>query len=371
MTHRLYPPLAFLENELFGHQPTTTATEAVMAEPADNPGIAEVAPEILTLIRRKSSFRAESGPPAVGQIRSLADGPAKKALGRPLERNLGVLLSACLGGNLWSGWIVCPETDYATDRDLIIEESDGPCAPEVAMIQTWNQVTLPICGSEPILGHISSARLGAVLTLAEHASPPDQFVPPRPGKLGVWDLDPGQTVMTGTPLGDEVDPRRAYQELYRRLATEFSKVREVQPVIDQPGGSVREWLHRTFVRPAWTFGAMAAALVLAQIVLFSGNETDAIREAGVYRSGPPSSVDDCSSGPRLRVLFRPDAPLSEVLMLLRGLELIVVAGPAENGQFWVKVPEGRSAEEALRLLSASSLVDEALLVSNSANGCGK
>ena len=371
MTNRLYPPLALLESELFGQQPTTAAAESLMAKPTGDLRIAEVPPEILTLIRRKSAFRAESGPPAVGQIRSLADGPAIKALGRPLERSLGMLLSACLGGNVWSGWIVCTETVYATDRDLIIEEGDGPCAPQAAMIQTWNQVTVSLSGSEPILGHISSARLGAVLALAEHASPPDQFVPPRPGKLGVWDLDPGQTVMTGTPLGDEDDPRRAYQELYRRLAGEFSKVREVQPEIGQPGGSVLEWLHRTFVRPAWTFGAIAAALVLAQIVLFSGNETEAIRETGVYRSAPPSLVEDCASGPRLRVLFRPDVPLSEVLMLLRGLELIVVAGPAENGQFWVKVPEGRSAQEALRLLSASSLVDEALLVSDSANGCSK
>lgn len=342
-----------------------------MVEPAGDPGISEVPPEILTLIRRKSAFHAESGPPAVGQIRSLADGPANKALGRPLERTLGVLLSACLGGNVWSGWIVCPETDYATDRDLVIEESDGPCAPQAAMIQTWNRVKVMLSGSEPILGRFSSARLGAVLALADHSSPPDEFVPPRPGKLGVWDLDPGQTVMTGTPLGDEDDPRHAYQDLYRRLAADFSRVCEAQPLAGQPDGRVRGWLHRTFVRPAWTFGAMAAALVLAQIVLFSGNETDAIREAGVYRSLPPISVDDCSSGPRLRVLFRPDVPLSEVLMLLRGLELIVVAGPAETGQFWVRVQEGRSPEEALRLLSASSLVDEVLLANDSTNGCGK
>ena len=75
-------------------------------------------------------------------------------------------------------------------------------------------------------------------------------------------------VVTGTPLGVDNDPRQAYQALYRQLAEELRAASQSSvPDKAAAGKGAGRWLVDTFVRPGWTFGAMAASLVLAVTTL--------------------------------------------------------------------------------------------------------
>lgn len=168
--------------------------------------------------RQAAAFQAHPpAPPAVGQIRCLAAIPE----GRPLGRNVAVLLGAHLGGKRWSGWLVAQEVDYAADRDIVIEADDGPADPLAGMVQTWNPVRVLIDGQERILAKLSPLRLAAVMALAD-APQAGAGVKPKPGKVYGWDLDAGIVVATGTPLGDADDPRHEYRALYRQLAAEIN-----------------------------------------------------------------------------------------------------------------------------------------------------
>lgn len=88
-------------------------------------------------------------------------------------------------------------------------------------------------------------------------------------------------------------------------------------------------------------------------------------EAELYRG---LSVP-CEDQPQIRIVFRPDAPQAEIVMLLRKVEASVTAGPSETGQIWVRIPKGRALPEAVKQLQASALVDEAVVVPPDRSGC--
>lgn len=361
----LYPPLERIRRELFekggDSRVDTVAEESVPLDPLLETVAATPLPaHLLDLIRRQAeAARAHPpSPPAVGQIRFLSAVPAAAGGLRHMERGCGILLGAHLGGKLWSGWLVAQEVDYATDRDLVIEEDDGPIDPVAGIVQTWNPIRVIINGSERILGKLSPLRLAAVMALAE-APASDGEAKPRPGKVYGRDLAEGIVVATGSPLGGTDDPRHEYRALYRQLAEEFvaaSEMKEVRKPASESRGFM-QWLFGPHWAPAPVLG-VALALFIAQ-GLYQASQIEGGRESERYRADALA----CNDEARIRVVFNPNAPQADTLLLLRKVEARVVDGPSETGELWLSVPAGASIDEALAQIKASALVDQALIVS--------
>lgn len=351
MTARLYPPLERIRNELF-EAPARRPASADFAETDDDPRWVQLAsdplPDFITdLIQRQAAARVAhpQAPPAVGQIRCFSSVPAAAGESRPLARNVGVLLGAHLDGKRWSGWLVAQEVDYATDRDLVIEADDGPIDPIAGMVQTWNPVRILIEGQERILGKLPPLRLAAVMALAE-AQQAGVGAQPRPGKVYGWDLTDGLVVATGTQLGGTDDPRHAYRAIYRQLAEEIVGAGETAPT----AATRHNWLVRTFVRPAWTFGAIAISAALAVHTLFSlGPKTETLSHTGKEPAARPLPP---SSGEVLRITLAVDGDLSTLrdLLALPGVSFRHIEPDNDAMVVWLHVPAGSGvAAQAAKL----------------------
>lgn len=121
--------------------------------------------------------------------------------------------------DVWRGWLMAAETDYATDRDILLEAEDEPYDPIAAMVQTWNPVRLMTTPDSIYLGELSSGRLQAVAALARDVvADAADAGNAAPGALVTRLTSAGQRVLTGTPLGDPHDPRRGYRLLYHEVA---------------------------------------------------------------------------------------------------------------------------------------------------------
>lgn len=345
MTDRLYPPLERIRNELFEAADRHTAS-ADFAETDDDPRWAQLASEplpefIADLIQRQAAARQAhpQAPPAVGQIRCLSSVPAAAGESRPLTRNVGVLLGAHLDGKRWSGWLVAQEVDYATDRDLVIEADDGPVDPVAGMVQTWNPVRVLIDGQDRILGKLSPLRLAAVMALAETPQA-GGGAQPRLGKVYGWDLAEGIVVATGTPLGSTDDSRHAYRALYRQLAEEIVGAGKTASPATTSQSHSDNWLVRTFVRPAWTFGAIAISAALAVHTLFSlGPKTETLSHKGKEPAARPLPP---SSGEVLRITLAANGNLSILrdLLALPGVSFRHIEPDNEAMIVWLHVPAG-------------------------------
>ena len=157
---------------------------------------------------------------------------------------------------------------------------------------------------------------------------------------------------TASPVPEAVRLERLLTE-FRALAHRPSFWRQIV-----------EWFANAHRVPASAIVAAAVLLVLQGTVLFQTlprqmAETDLYRDAKV----------PCEDGPSIRIVFRPEAPQAEVVILLRKVEAVVSDGPTETGQWWVRIPKGRPVAEALGQLQASTLVDEAILFESHGKGC--
>jgi hypothetical protein len=364
--------LTLLRSDLFDESaPLPAGLEADMA-PLPQAGAetppAEMPPYLLELVRLRNAVQAAHPPAplAVGQVRRLDRIPG--AGGRPLGRSCAVLLGASLGGKRWAGWMVAQEADYASERDLVLQDNDGLFAPEAAMVQAWNPVELALQGDEPILGQLGPAGLGAVLLLAETDKPGDEFVAPRPGRIGAWSLAPGTTVVTGTPLGAEDDPRHTYRQLYQRLAQEL-RVASMTPA-PAPAAQARrglgEWLRSSFVRPVMAFAAMA--IIVGQGVWMLRLQDHAAGEGAVYRgSGQVGQPDPCAV--LIRIVFRPDAPYADLVDTLRAADATLASGPSGKGEIWILPPRGRDPQELAAMLRQQHVVEQADLIEPDRRRC--
>lgn len=122
-------------------------------------------------------------------------------------------------GEYWSAWLVAPEADYASDRDVLLEEIDSPLDPIARMVQTWNIAVLPGSAGQAI-GQLPPERLAQVRSVASGTGTSEQ---PRPGRIHLWPIGNG-SVLCGTPLGDATDPRHTYQQIYRELAAKIARL---------------------------------------------------------------------------------------------------------------------------------------------------
>ncbi len=191
--------------------------------------------------------------------RALApSGPTGWDMGQPLA----VLLSEPTEHpEIWYGYLMSAETDYAGRWDLLLEDQDAPFDPLAAMVQVWNPVHVYTPSASAALGELSPPRLAAVRGLAldlfdealRDAHAQDIALDSSPGTLIQRATSAGQLVLTGTPLGDESDPRRRYRTLYfaaadlvRDLARQA--VQELSPtpswgqrLLDGLRTAAREW----------------------------------------------------------------------------------------------------------------------------------
>ncbi len=143
--------------------------------------------------------------------RALApSGPTDWDMGQPL---VALLSEPTEHPAIWHGYLMSAETDYAGLWDLLLEAQDAPFDPQAAMVQVWNPVHVYTPSASAALGELSPPRLAAVRGLALEMFD-GATLAPHPGTLIQRVTTAGHLVLTGTPLGDDADPRRRYQTLY-------------------------------------------------------------------------------------------------------------------------------------------------------------
>jgi hypothetical protein len=377
MSIPLHPTLTAIERDLFAPDEDAAVATQADVDPLV-PGDVAAPPmpaRLQELVRRKvAATQANQAPPAVGQIRCLVSVPDGQGQGRALGKTCGVLLERWLGGRCWASSLVAQEADYASDRDLVLQDEDDLVAPEAAMVQAWNPVEVELSGDEVLLGTLSPATLRAVLKLADPGFVYDDFVAPRPGRIGAWDLDPDTTVVTGTPLGEDDDPRVAYQALYRNLAAEITHATLARRVAAGARTGRREaawwsWLRRAFVRPAFTFGLLA--VVVGQTTwMLAGRQPDGVGDGVVYR-GMTKESQALACRPRLRIVFKLDTPYAELVLALRRANATLIDGPSQTGEIWVLPPADQDPREAASMLQQHHLVERVDVVPPDSHRCGR
>ncbi len=380
MNQPLYPPLYMIENDLFG-EPDDEPVVVASGDDEDASGTVSVSREMPAalrhLIERTVASEAAHGvkPLATGQIRCIVSVASARGPGRPLGRSCGVLLGAHMGGSRWSGWMAAQESAYACDRDLVLQEEDGPIHPDAAMIQTWNPVEVILRGDEPLLGELPGARLGVAGQLADWKSQGDDFVPSRPGRIGGWNLDENTVVFTGTPLGGTDDPRMVYQQLYARLAQEL-RVAATSPAVMQPVSPVKEvapvgilaWIRRPLLSPAW--GVAALTVVVVQAVWLSGAfDVSGSSEERYRGAGQGQARVNCLAS--VKVIIKPGASYADATLALSDAGATLFDGPTRNGEVWVIPSEGTPAQALAETLRQNPVVENADVVPPAGPGCKK
>jgi len=128
--------------------------------------------------------------------------------------------------NVWSGWIVASETDYASYWDMLLEPEDEPFDPLAGMIQVWNPVSVYLSSDVSVLAKLKPKRLDAVRALEREfvsgVEPDDSLC--QMGRIAPRSTVGGYSVLTGTPISSGDDPRRSYRNLYLRAAELLPKV---------------------------------------------------------------------------------------------------------------------------------------------------
>lgn len=279
----LSPPLAHIERSLFGVSPALieavergetsyAIAEAVHFSPEwaeretavsrIEPGELDTTPSLLpphlrTLIERRLAAReviAKTAEPipAAGQIVELRQicTPKKGQLDWVMQVPLYVLLDApAEAATLWHGWLVGSEADYAGWWDFVLQEEDGPIEPEAAVVQLWNPLRIYLPMAERVVGRLSPARMQAVRALASEfvtGNLPTE-VPIWPGRVAQRLTHGELSVVTGSPLGGDEDPRHQYQHLYFHAAEAIREparlaLAELTSVPEQ--SSIAAWLSR-------------------------------------------------------------------------------------------------------------------------------
>ena len=214
--------------------------------------------KLRALIRRRVAARnAAFDPiPQAGQIVRIdavrgPDGPLETI---DLPQPLAVLLAApTADAPIWSGWLVATETDYAGPDDVLLGPEDEPCDPLARTVQTWNPVRVYLPSVSRVLAQLTPERLAAVRALAAVRTAPMASAadPARPGRV-VSRPAGSYSVLTGAPLGDDDDPRRAYRNLYARAVQTFLEppvaLAQARPAatsgLDWLVGVLRDWAER-------------------------------------------------------------------------------------------------------------------------------
>lgn len=312
----------------------------------DDTGSDEMPAFLRDKIRRRVSSRIAQfdTQPKAGQIWRF-DGKQDNAA------PLCVLLDLPQDEHRWQGWLAAAETDYATDRDVLLEPKDEPFDPLAGMVQTWNPVAVDIRNGSRVLAQLAEHRLAAIREVASGQCEPGGGA--RPGFVAPLKTDSGATVLAGTRITHPEDPRHRYQNLYRIAAQslEPQQLQQTANVIPLPN---RQHVWRNV---GWS---LAASVLLVQAAIIAnlmrsqpGTTVEAqINQASEYRAVPQAPV----SYSYLEVYFKPDTREVEIRKLLTRLNASIADGPGEFGQYRIKVMAG-SAQDAVSKIQASGLVD--------------
>jgi len=179
---------------------------------------------IQDLIKRRCATQQAtfSQQPTAGQIKLIEQiKDPKQTLDWQLSSPLAVLLDkpTAASDDIWHGWMMSPDTDYAEYWDVLLEPCDEPFDPLAGMVQLWNPVYLWLPQASQVLGQISLTRLNAIRSVASEFLSTDALdEAAQPGFIAPRSTLHEFTVLTGTPLGDEHDPRHTYQHLYHSIA---------------------------------------------------------------------------------------------------------------------------------------------------------
>ena len=348
----LTPSLGTIEHDLFG---TTEMPDCADAPTAGDLRLATPEAEIASTLdavlpafladaiarRHAAALALPERPWAAGQIRRLnaiLDGEGNCR--RPPARPVALLLDRQDSDpHRWSGWLVAPETDYASAWDILLEHDvDDPFDPLAGMVQVWNPLACRLSADAPLLAALSEERLAAVRAVATAFPRLDDEATPRPGFVAPRPVA-GYLVLTGTPLGDSRDPRRAYQSLYFQLGREMclptARNDGAEPLRDNvvPLRRNATAAHR---KPLWM--ALAASVLVVQsgvIGYLSLNEASRpVDESSIYRS----AGDTQASRAQIEVSFRADAKEQDIRRLLVALGAEIVGGPGQLGFYQLRLP---------------------------------
>jgi hypothetical protein len=171
---------------------------------------------------------------------------------------------------LWVGWATSPDTDYATNADVLLEENDAPFDPYASVIQTWNSVTINVIRPLNVFAVLSPTRLDAIRSVATEVmqNKSNGGEAGKAGRVFLRSTGNGLTVLTGEPLGDASDPRHHYQKLYREAALAVSGARfsAQQKAAVSIWQALQEWLGTRF-SPAYGLAATAMIAVVALMLI--------------------------------------------------------------------------------------------------------
>jgi hypothetical protein len=262
----LHPPLKVIENKLF-----MPSEGLLLRWAADDPSLSQetvkalendpVARELHADLKKQSdsAIEEEKSPPLPSFLSELIDqriaarehfadvsvpspgqilridqivGP-KGPIDWDLPGPLAVLISEPTETkNVWYGWMVASETDYASHWDMLLEPEDQPFDPLASMIQIWNPVHIYIPSNAPVLAILKPERLQAVRALAvEFATGDDPDISlSQLGHIAPRATFENFSILTGSPISGDDDPRQRYQVLYHRAA---DVLREVAPSVSQ------------------------------------------------------------------------------------------------------------------------------------------
>jgi hypothetical protein len=258
---------------------------------------------------------------------------------------LCVLLDQVKDQHRWSGWLVAAETDYATNKDALLEPQDEPFDPLAAMVQTWNPVTIDIGKRSSVLAQLAEHRLDAIRELASGMC--EDGGGARAGFVAPLKMHSGATVLAGTRITHPDDPRHQYQRLYLAAAQALTSAK----VIPLPE---RKRLMRNV---GWSLAAsvlLAQAAIIANLMHGQQGDVQGLmhEETSEYRATPQPPANDVF----LEIYFKPDSKEVDIRKLLTQLKASIVDGPGEFGQYRVKVKVG-AEQEAINKIQASGLVD--------------
>lgn len=341
----LWPPIEVIASNL------QTGSEPALHFPASTESVSDaqvdaIALEMSAFIRDKVRQRLASRAaqfdtqPKAGQIWRFDGKPDELA-------PLCVLIDQGLGNHHWLGWIAASETDYASNKDVLLEPQDEPFDPLGAMVQTWNPVEVDVRKAARVLAQLGPHRLEAIREVAGGKS--EEGGGARAGFVAPLKTQAGVNVLSGTRITHADDPRRQYQSLYRTAARTLEQQLGTNKVVPLPQRS-------DLVRKiGW---AIAASVMLAQGAIITNmlqgqpGKPGLGEEAEAYRSSPVLASDEAI----LEVFFKPDAKAVDIRKLLTRLNANIVAGPGEFGEYRVRVKlvDRQVAADGMK---ASGLVD--------------
>ncbi len=204
-----------------------TAAEPVLELPSELPAPPAF---IQALIGQKvAAHRADFGrAPQRGQLVRLASVPTPA---------VALLAGYDDDSQVWHGWWVSPDVQYAGFWDFLLQAEDAPFDPACGVVQLWNPTQLHLTAETDVyaVGRLSEARMQAVEALAlEYLLGDPQMPRSRPGLCALRAIGDGFSVVTGTPLGQDDDPRYAYQQVYHQWAAVLNEPAQAWQRASQP-----------------------------------------------------------------------------------------------------------------------------------------